>query len=119
MLRHRTVVDKNAPKPAPDEPSAEHGALALIERSAVIAALRTLPDRHVAHTPGQHFYPATEPEHQLSGRQDLQPGRGQLDRQRQALKAAADLHYGQRVVLGQGEPGAHRAGPVQEQRHRR
>jgi RNA polymerase sigma-70 factor (sigma-E family) len=45
VLRHRTVVDRNAPKPAPDEPSAEHGALALIERSAVIAALRTLPDR--------------------------------------------------------------------------
>jgi RNA polymerase sigma-70 factor (sigma-E family) len=45
VLRHRTVIDKNAPKPAPDEPSAEHGALALIERSAVIAALRTLPDR--------------------------------------------------------------------------
>jgi len=45
VLRHRTVVDRNAPKPAPDEPSAEHGALALIERSAVVAALRTLPDR--------------------------------------------------------------------------
>ena len=45
VLRHRTVVDRNAPKSAPDEPSAEHGALALIERSAVIAALRTLPDR--------------------------------------------------------------------------
>jgi RNA polymerase sigma-70 factor (sigma-E family) len=45
VLRHRTVVDKNAPKPAPDEPSAEQGALALIERSAVVAALRTLPDR--------------------------------------------------------------------------
>lgn len=45
VLRHRTVVDKNAPKPAPDEPSAEHGAMALIERSAVVAALRTLPDR--------------------------------------------------------------------------
>jgi RNA polymerase sigma-70 factor (sigma-E family) len=45
VLRHRTVVDRNAPKPAPDEPSAEQGALALIERSAVIAALRTLPDR--------------------------------------------------------------------------
>lgn len=45
VLRHRTVVDKNAPKPAPDEPSAEQGALALIERSAVVAALRTLPHR--------------------------------------------------------------------------
>ena len=39
------VVEKNAPKPAPDMPSAEHGAMALLERSAVIAALRELPDR--------------------------------------------------------------------------
>jgi RNA polymerase sigma-70 factor (sigma-E family) len=45
VLRHRMVVEKNAPKPAPDMPSAEHGALALLERSAVIAALRDLPGR--------------------------------------------------------------------------
>jgi len=45
VLRHRVVVDRNAPKPAPDMPSAEHGALALIERSSVVAALRCLPDR--------------------------------------------------------------------------
>src|SRR5580658_9903057 len=45
VLRHRGVVDRNAPKPAPDMPSAEHGAIALLERSAVIAALRTLPAR--------------------------------------------------------------------------
>jgi RNA polymerase sigma-70 factor (sigma-E family) len=45
VLRHRIVVDRNAPKPAPDEPSAEHGAFALLDRSAVIAALRTLPPR--------------------------------------------------------------------------
>jgi RNA polymerase sigma-70 factor (sigma-E family) len=45
VLRHRVVVDRNAPKPAPDEPSAEHGALALVERTAVIEALRTLPPR--------------------------------------------------------------------------
>ena len=45
VLRHRTVVDKNAPKPAPDEPSAEHAAMALIERTAVVAALRALPER--------------------------------------------------------------------------
>jgi RNA polymerase sigma-70 factor (sigma-E family) len=45
VLRHRTVVDKNAPKPAPDEPSAEQAAMTLLERSAVVAALRTLPDR--------------------------------------------------------------------------
>jgi RNA polymerase sigma-70 factor (sigma-E family) len=45
VLRHRVVVDRNAPKPAPDMPSAEHGAFALLERSAVIAALRQLPER--------------------------------------------------------------------------
>lgn len=45
VLRHRVVVDRNAPKPAPDMPSAEHGAFALLERSAVIAALRQLPAR--------------------------------------------------------------------------
>ena len=45
VLRHRKVVDMHAPKPAPDEPSAEHAALALLERSAVASALRSLPLR--------------------------------------------------------------------------
>jgi RNA polymerase sigma-70 factor (sigma-E family) len=45
VLRHRKVVDMHPPKPAPDEPSAEHAVLALQERSAVIAALRLLPVR--------------------------------------------------------------------------
>jgi hypothetical protein len=44
-LRHRVVVDRNAPKPAPDMPSAEQGALTLIERSEVVTALRALPPR--------------------------------------------------------------------------
>ena len=45
VLRHRKVVDMHAPKPAPDEPSAEQAALVLLERSAVAAALRSLPER--------------------------------------------------------------------------
>jgi RNA polymerase sigma-70 factor (sigma-E family) len=45
VLRHRAVIDKYAPKPTPDAPSAEQGAIAQLERSAVIAALRGLPDR--------------------------------------------------------------------------
>jgi RNA polymerase sigma-70 factor (sigma-E family) len=45
VLRHRVVVDSNAPKPVPDMPSAELGALALLERSSVVAALRSLPVR--------------------------------------------------------------------------
>jgi RNA polymerase sigma-70 factor (sigma-E family) len=45
VLRHRTVVDKNLQKAPPDMPSAEHGAMVLLERHAVVAALRELPDR--------------------------------------------------------------------------
>jgi RNA polymerase sigma-70 factor (sigma-E family) len=45
VLRHRTVVDKNMQKAPPDMPSAEHGALAQLERSAVVDALRKLPER--------------------------------------------------------------------------
>src|SRR5262249_19547674 len=45
VLRHRMVVDRNAPKPPPDMPSAEQGAITLLERSAVVTALRTLPPR--------------------------------------------------------------------------
>ncbi|MGH3251453.1 MAG: SigE family RNA polymerase sigma factor, partial [Trebonia sp.] len=45
VLRHRKVVELHAPKPAPDEQSAEHAALTLIERSAVTSALRALPAR--------------------------------------------------------------------------
>jgi RNA polymerase sigma-70 factor (sigma-E family) len=45
VLRHRKVVDMHAPKPAPDEPSAEQAALVLLERTAVAAALRSLPER--------------------------------------------------------------------------
>ena len=45
VLRHRVVVDRNAPKPAPDMPSAEQGALTLLERATVVSALRSLPPR--------------------------------------------------------------------------
>ena len=45
VLRHRVVMDRNAPKPAPDVPSAEQGAITLLERSSVVKALRRLPER--------------------------------------------------------------------------
>jgi len=44
-LRHQVVVDRNAPKPSPGMPSAEHAAITVLERSAVVAALRALPPR--------------------------------------------------------------------------
>jgi len=45
VLRHRVIVERNAPKAMPDLPSAEDGAISMFERSAVIAALRDLPGR--------------------------------------------------------------------------
>jgi len=45
VLRHRAVVEKYPEKPSPDMPSAEHGALVQLERSAVVATLRKLPGR--------------------------------------------------------------------------
>ena len=42
VLRHRVVVDRNTPMPPPEMPGAEQGAIALLERSAVVAALRAL-----------------------------------------------------------------------------
>jgi RNA polymerase sigma-70 factor (sigma-E family) len=44
-LRHRKVVEKHAPRPAPDGASAEHGALLAVEHAEVMAALRLLPER--------------------------------------------------------------------------
>jgi RNA polymerase sigma-70 factor (sigma-E family) len=45
VLRHRTATDKNPEKAPPDMPTAESGAIVLLERSAVVAALRGLPER--------------------------------------------------------------------------
>jgi RNA polymerase sigma-70 factor (sigma-E family) len=45
VLRYRKVIDLYSPKPTPDGPSAEQAALEILERSAVAAALRSLPVR--------------------------------------------------------------------------
>lgn len=44
-MRHRQVVQKHAPKPMPDAPSAEQGALDRLERDRVVRALHRLPAR--------------------------------------------------------------------------
>jgi RNA polymerase sigma-70 factor (sigma-E family) len=45
VLRRRTAAGKYTPKPEPDAPSAEQGAITLLEHSAVVSALRELPER--------------------------------------------------------------------------
>lgn len=45
VIRRRMVVDRHPPKPEPNAPSAEYAALTELERSAVVSALRLLPQR--------------------------------------------------------------------------
>jgi RNA polymerase sigma-70 factor (sigma-E family) len=45
VLRHRMVVGRSALQSLPDMPSAEQGAMVLLERSTVVAALHRLPER--------------------------------------------------------------------------
>jgi RNA polymerase sigma-70 factor (sigma-E family) len=45
VLRHRAVADRQFPTLAPELPSAEDSALAMLRRSSVLAALSTLPCR--------------------------------------------------------------------------
>lgn len=44
-LRRRKVAEKYAPKPMPDAPSAEYGALTSLDRAGVVDALKQLPTR--------------------------------------------------------------------------
>jgi len=44
ILRHRLIVDENPPEAQPDMPGAEHQPPGLLERPAVMAALRDLPE---------------------------------------------------------------------------
>lgn len=44
-VRHRGIVERRAPAPLPDGPSAETGALSSLDRSAVVHALAGLPRR--------------------------------------------------------------------------
>jgi RNA polymerase sigma-70 factor (sigma-E family) len=45
VLRHRMVTERHMLQPPPEMPSAEQGAMTLLERSAVVAALHGLPAR--------------------------------------------------------------------------
>jgi RNA polymerase sigma-70 factor (sigma-E family) len=45
VLRHRAVADRHLPMSAPDLPSAEESAMAVVQRSSVLAALSELPVR--------------------------------------------------------------------------
>lgn len=45
VLRRRLVEERYLGRPLPDAPAAEHSAMAVLDRSALVAALRLLPTR--------------------------------------------------------------------------
>ncbi|HEV2452179.1 MAG TPA: SigE family RNA polymerase sigma factor [Streptosporangiaceae bacterium] len=59
-LRHRAVASRNAPEPPPLAPSAEEGAIARLERSEVVSALRRLPARQREALVLRYYYDLSE-----------------------------------------------------------
>ena len=62
VLRHRMAVDKTPQETPPDMPSGEHSWLAQLERSAVTAALRDLPERQREAIVLRHYANLSEAE---------------------------------------------------------
>jgi RNA polymerase sigma-70 factor (sigma-E family) len=89
-LRHRVVVDRYAPRPAPDEPSAEQDAMVSLERDAVVAALRALPPRQ-REALVLKFY-ADLPEAQIAAAMGISRGavKSHTARAMAAMRAALD-----------------------------
>ena len=65
---------------------------------------RLVPRQRGPAAAGQQPEPVVEARGELGGRQRAQPGAGQLDGQRQAVEAAADLGHRWQVLGGQPEP---------------
>ena len=81
-------------------------------------AHRALPRRQVAAAAGQQGQPLLEPGQERRRRQDLHPGRGKLDGQRQAVEAAADGGDGGGVCCSQREVRQARLRALDEERDR-
>ena len=90
VKRHRVVADRNAPKSASGMPSADHGALALLERSAVVAALRKLPDRQREAVVLRYYGELSEAE--TAAAMGITPGavRGHTSRAMAALRSVLE-----------------------------
>ncbi len=76
-----------------------------------------MPSRCVRPTCGETVESLVESLEHLRDRQDVCPGRGQFDRERNALEPAAHFRDEQRVVSCDLEVGPHGARPIDEQLH--
>jgi DNA-directed RNA polymerase specialized sigma24 family protein len=74
-LRQRMAVERAIPKPPPGTSAAEYGAIVLLERSAVVAALRSLPPRQREALVLRYYGDMTEA--QIASVMGYQPRRGE------------------------------------------
>ena len=81
-------------------------------------AQRLLTFRQVACATSQQLERPFDAGQQFARRQDLDPGCGQLDRQREAVQPAADVDHRAGVLRRQREVGPACRGPLDEQRNR-
>ena len=82
------------------------------------AAQGLLPSWKVACARRQQPEPIAQPAEHRLGSQDPDPSRGELDRQRQAVQADADLGDRRRILVRDLESGPHRPSTLDEQRDR-
>ena len=90
ILRHRMVVDRHMPAREPDMPSAEQGAIARLERSAVIEALRSLPARQREALVLKFYLELTEEEVAAAMKISTGAVKSHTSRGKAALRAALD-----------------------------
>ena len=83
------------------------------------AAQRLLAFGQVARAGRQDIELVIEPDQDRVGAEELDPGRGQLDRERHPVEPGADRGHGRRVLVGDREAGADRDRPLDEQADRR
>ena len=109
-------------RPAVDEDrqGGQHVLLGVVEQPDAPfdgRAQRALALGKIDRAGAQGVEATSEPGEQRIRFQQSGAGRGELDGERQTVEAPADLHDGQRVVLGQGEVVADGLGPIDEQLH--
>jgi len=107
VLRHRAVADRHPPLPAPQLPSAEESALAVVQRSSLLAALRALPARQREVVVLRYYADLSEA--QIAAAMGISRG---------AVKAhASRAKDSLRAILGTGRepPGPRPRGPLERQ----
>ncbi len=109
------------PAPAEHRKPGEQPALGFVQQVVAPgdgAPERPLPFRQRADAGRQQGQPRLQPRQHLLRGQDAGPGRGELDRERQAIEAGRDLGDRGGVGLGHLEPRVDRRCPLHEQPHR-